>query len=211
VHALALRGSLKRLPGDSGEFEAAGLVRSTPGGFTLTELGHRHHRALIEQERASLDVGLLSVIYERFPAVARRLDSVARPRYSTDQAGRRRLLRELAGIVDDVEPILRRSAKLVPRFESYVARLRNAELRLANGDLDYAFDSGVESVHTILRELHEDYLQTLGQGYDLRDSSSQGDAPEAQRRSQYASRRRVPDLPPEGGRGASARLASNSG
>jgi hypothetical protein len=210
VHALAVRGCLKALPGDSGEFEAAGLVRATPRGFTLTDLGHRHHRALIEQERASLDIGLLSVIYDQFPAIARRVDTFAAPTHATNQTGRRRLVPELAEIVDDVEPILRRSAKLAPRFEDYIARLRDAELRLADGDLDYAFNSDTESIQTIMRELHEDYLQTLGRGYDQDDGGGEGLAPEAKRRSQRASPRGVPDLPPEGGRGSSARLASSS-
>src|SRR3981081_3446528 len=110
VHVLALRGSLKQLPGDSGEFEAAGLVRSTPDGFTLTDAGHRHHRALFEQERAALDIGLLGIVYERFPAVARRLKTLESRSYRTDDAARRKLVRELGVIVDDMEPILRRSS-----------------------------------------------------------------------------------------------------
>jgi hypothetical protein len=170
VHVLALRGSLKQLPGDSAEFEAAGLVRSTPDGFTLTEAGHRRHRALFEQERAKLDTGLLGIVYERFPAVARLLKTLQSRWDRVDDAGRRELVAELVSIVDDMEPILRRSAELAPRFGTYIARLHNAKLRLTDGDFDYAFDRGVESINTLLRELHEDYLQTLGRGYDLAES-----------------------------------------
>jgi hypothetical protein len=166
VHVLAVRGSLKQLPGDSGALEAAGLVRSTPDGFTLTDAGHRRHRALIEQERAALDIGLLGSIYEQFPAVVRRLKTFESDWQAGDGAARGPLVRELGLIVNDVEVILRRSAKVAPRFERYIARLWDAELRLTRGDLDYAFDRGVESIHTILRELHEDYLQTLGRGYE---------------------------------------------
>jgi hypothetical protein len=170
VHVLALRGSLKQLPGDSEEFEAAGLVRSTPDGFTLTEAGHRHHRALFEQERAALNIGLLGIVYEPFPAIARRLKRLESRWYSTDERPRRKLVRQLGLIIDDVEPILRRSATIAPRFMAYIARLRDAELRLTHGDLDYGFNHRVESIHTILRELHEDYLQTLGRGYDQDES-----------------------------------------
>jgi hypothetical protein len=170
VHVLALRGSLKQLPGDSDEFEAAGLVRSTPDGFTLTDAGHRHHRALFEQERAALDIGLLGIVYERFPAVARRLKTLESRWYRTDDAARRKLVRELGVIVDDMEPILRRSAKVAPRFGTYIPRLRDAELRLTGGELDYAFDQRVESIHTVMRELQEDYLQTLGRGYEQDES-----------------------------------------
>jgi hypothetical protein len=109
VHALALRGSLKHLPGDGRQLEAAGLVCSTPHGFTLTDSGH-----------------------------------------------------ELVAIVEEVQPTLRRTAGIAPRFGDYIARLRVAERRLLDGELDYAFDPAVESIATVWRELHEDYLQTLG-------------------------------------------------
>jgi hypothetical protein len=69
-----------------------------------------------------------------------------------------------------VEPIVRRSATIAPRFGAYIARLQDAELRLTHGDLDYAFGRCVESIHTIVRELHEDYLQTLGRGYEQDES-----------------------------------------
>jgi hypothetical protein len=167
VHVLALRGSLRQLPGDSDEFEAAGLVRSTPDGFTLTEAGHRHHRVLFEQERAALDIGLLGIVYERFPALARRLKALESRWSRIDDAARRDLVPELVSIVDEMEPMLRRSAELAPRFGTYIGRLRDAKLRITHGDLDYGFDHGVESINMVLRELHEDYLQTLGRGYDL--------------------------------------------
>jgi hypothetical protein len=170
VHVLALRGSLKRLPGDSDRFEAEGLVRSTPDGFTLTDAGHRHHRALFERERAGIDIGLLGIVYERFPAVARRLRTLESRWHRPRSGERRALVRELGAIVDAVEPILSRSAELALRFGSYIPRLRDAERRVIDGELEYAFDHGVESVDTIFRELHEDYLQTLGRGYEQDES-----------------------------------------
>jgi hypothetical protein len=136
VHVLALRGSLRQLPGDSNEFEAAGLVRSTPDGFTLTEAGHRHHRALFEQERAALDIGLLGIVYERFPALAWRLKTLESRWFRVGDAARPKLVIELASFVDDMEPVLRRSAELAPRFGTYIGRLRDAKLRLTSGDLD---------------------------------------------------------------------------
>jgi hypothetical protein len=72
-----------------------------------------------------------------------------------------------------VEPILRRSAQVAPRFEGYVDRLREARVRLGEGEMAYAVDLGVESIHTILRELHEDYLQTLGRGYEQEDNGDE--------------------------------------
>jgi hypothetical protein len=170
LHALALRGTLKQLPGDAREFEAEGLVRSTTDGFTLTEAGHRHHRTLLEQERAALDIGLLGIIFEGFPAVGWRLDKFASLWRAADARARRRLVAELVGMVDEVEPILRRSAKVVPRFAGYIERLDEARERLTEGNLNYGVDPGVESIQTVLRELEEDYLQTIGRGYEQEDS-----------------------------------------
>lgn len=170
VHVLALRGSLRELPADSEEFEAAGLVRSTPDGFTLTEEGHRHHRALFEQERAALDIGLLGLVFEPFPDVARRLKTLESRWYSSDDGARLKVIRELRSLIDEVEPILRRSATVAPRFGTYIGRLRDAERRLIHGDPQYAFDPTVESIHTIVGELYEDYLQTLGRGYEQDES-----------------------------------------
>jgi hypothetical protein len=167
VHVLALRGSLKRLPGDSDRFEAEGLVRSTPDGFMLTEAGHRHHRALFERELAGIDIGLLGIVYERFPAVAQRLRTLESDWSQAADGARRELADALRALVDAVEPILRRSAELAPRFGSYVPRLRDAERRVSGGELEYAFEEGVESIGTVFSELHEDYLQTLGRGYEM--------------------------------------------
>jgi hypothetical protein len=174
VHALALRGSLKQLPGDADEVEATGLVRSTSDGFTLTEAGHRQHRTLLAQERAAVDIGLLGIIYEGFPAVGPRLKTFESRWHAANDHAHRRLVGELVGLVDDVEPVLRRSAEVVPRFARYIARLQEAKARLAEGNLNYAIDPDVESVRTVLRELEEDYLQTLGRGYDQEDSRDDG-------------------------------------
>jgi hypothetical protein len=162
VHTLALRGSLKRPAGDLGALEAAGLIRREPDGFTLTDSGHRLHRTLSEQERARLDLGLLAIVSEPLPDAWRRVKTLE-PRWNgSDAAERRRLIRDLVAIVEEVQPTLRRCANVAPRFGDYIARLREAERRLLDGQLEYAFEAAVESIATVWRELHEDFLQTLG-------------------------------------------------
>ena len=126
VHALALRGSLKHLPGDGRQLEAAGLICSTPGGFILTDSGHRLHRTLSERERATIDVGLFDIVSEPLPAAWRRLTTLERRWNAADAAQRRRLISELVAIVEEVQPTLRRSAEVAPRFADYIARLREA-------------------------------------------------------------------------------------
>jgi hypothetical protein len=92
----------------------------------------------------------------------------------SDDRERRGLVGELAAIVDDVEPILRRSAEVVPRFADYIGRLEEAKARFTEGNLNYAIDPGVESIQTVLRELEEDYLQTLGRGYEQEEGRDDG-------------------------------------
>jgi hypothetical protein len=162
IHALALRGRLVRLPVEPDELLATGLVQSAPDGFTLTDLGHRRHRALLEGERATLDTGRLGITCARIPAVARRLRAVSRRWEAGDLASNRELIDEVCRIVDDVEPILRNSTSIAPRFGDYIPRLEDSRQRLRAGDLDYALAPTVESIGTVCRELHEDYLQTLG-------------------------------------------------
>jgi hypothetical protein len=162
IHALALRGWLARLPVEPDELLASGLVQSTPDGFTLTELGHRRHRALLDHERATLDTGRLGITCARVPAVARRLKAVSQRWEAGDQAPYPELVDELCEIVDDVEPVLRSSASIAPRFGAYIERLEESRRRLRAGDLDYALAPAVESIGTVYRELHEDCRQTLG-------------------------------------------------
>jgi hypothetical protein len=164
VHALALRGQLSELPVEAEGLLEAGLVRSTPDGFTLTDLGHRRHRGLLEDERATLDLSLLGIAYARFPTLARRLQTLIARWEAADRASPRRMVEELCEIVGDVESILRRSASVAPRFGSYIPRLSAAQGRLIDGEIRYAIDPTVDSIATVWRELAEDYLQTLGHG-----------------------------------------------
>jgi hypothetical protein len=169
VHALALRGTLTHLPGDPSELEAAGLVQSTAEGFMLTPEGHSRHRALLARERATIDLGLLGIVYERFHTAALRLRKLESSWRVAEGAPSKRLVGELYTIVDAVEAILMRSAEVAPRFADYSARLQEATRRVASGDSEYAFGAGVESAAIVVRELHEDYLQTLGRGYEQQE------------------------------------------
>jgi hypothetical protein len=166
LHCLALRGALSELPeGCEGLFRE-GLVRSSPGGYELTALGHRRHRALFETERRTLDLGLLAMAYARLPAVTRRLRDLSMEWECSDEPVRGRMVGRLCEIVDDVELILRRSAAVAPRFASYHPRLAAAKSRLLDADLEYSLGPGVDPILTVRREMHEDSLQTLGRAHD---------------------------------------------
>jgi hypothetical protein len=168
LHALALRGNLAELPGDPAVLLDAELVAHTPAGYLLTESGHRRHGELLAAERAGLDTDRLGRIYERFLAANVPLKSAC-TRAVRDDDARFELLGQLEDLVARVEPALRRSAELAPRFGDYPGRLAEALRRAEDGDWDYLTSPKVDSVHTVWMECHEDYLRTLG-----RDRESEG-------------------------------------
>jgi hypothetical protein len=169
LHRLALRGALPQLPEGSDGLVREGLVSSTSGGYELTALGHRRHRALFEIERRTLDLGLLAMAYGPLPAMTRRLREIAIEWEASDEPARRQMVGRLCAIVDAVELALRRSAAAAPRFATYWPRLAAAKRRLLDSDLVYALGPGVESILTVWREMNEDYLQTLGRAHDQDD------------------------------------------
>jgi hypothetical protein len=169
LHSLALRGAVRKLPEESDGLVRDGLICSTSGGYELTEIGHRRHRALFEGERLSIDLGLLEMAYARLPGLTRRLRDLSVEWEASDEPTRRRMVGRLCAIIDEAELILRRSAAIAPRFSSYRRRLDAAKYLLVDSDLKYAFGSEVESILTIWREMTEDYLQTLGCAHDEDD------------------------------------------
>jgi hypothetical protein len=169
LHTLALRGAVRHLPEESDGLVRDGLVRPTSGGYELTEIGHRRHRALFESERQSIDLGLLEMAYSRLPGLTRRLRDLSFEWEANDELTRGLMVGPLCAIIDEVELVLRRSAAVAPRFASYGPRLDNAKYLLLDSDQRYAFGPEVESVLTVWREMTEDYLQTLGCAHDEGD------------------------------------------
>jgi hypothetical protein len=162
LHPLALRGSLSELPDDPAPLEAAGLVVSTPAGWMLTEAGQEAHARLLAQERAALDPAAIAPAYERFLAVNGSLKAVCAEWQSAGDDGRAELLTRLQGLVEQIQPALRRTAAALPRFERYGERLSAALQAAMAGSADHVLSPRHESVHTVWMELHEDYLVTQG-------------------------------------------------
>ena len=164
LHAIALRGNLAELPGDPEPLLAAGLVAHTPAGYLLTEAGHRRHGELLAAERAGVDQERLSRAYERFLAVngpMKGLSARATALDAADVDGRFELLGSVAELVGRVDPALRRSGELLPRFDEYRAQLAEALRRVEDGAWQYLTSPTVDSVHTVWMRAHEDYLRTL--------------------------------------------------
>lgn len=128
----------------------------------LTPDGHARHDEQLAAERGTLDREALKPIYERFLAANTPLKALSSRWQTAGEDERFALLADLADIVERVDPVLRRTAAILPRFAAYRPRLSEALGRAEDGDLDYVVSPRVDSVHTIWMECHEDYLQTQG-------------------------------------------------
>ena len=169
LHSLALKGSSPTAPTGADELERAGLITGTKAGWMLTEEGQQAHDELLAAHRSGLDIDRLGTLYDRFLAANSPLKTACARAAAASDEQQALLLAELAEIVERVEPALRRTADLIPRFGSYEPRLRSA-LDRATGDWGYVTSTSVESVHTVWMEVHEDYLQTLGRSREAEGS-----------------------------------------
>jgi hypothetical protein len=171
IHALALRSPLRQITADPRSLIERRLVQPADGGFELTAAGHRMHRVMLEQERATLDLDSLGRTYAPIPGLARRLGRL-RKQWEQRENGieRRRLVARFCSFVTEAQPVLETTAAVLARFSGYLPRLQRAAVRLRAGDFDYAIAPEVDSIWVVWQDLHEDYLQTLGRGHDLEES-----------------------------------------
>jgi hypothetical protein len=162
LHRLAVRGLLADPVERAAELEAAGLIVATGAGTMLDEAGNRVHAALLAAEREAVDLERLGQIYERFlPINVEFKGACSRWHGADDEGARAALLGELSGLVDRVEPALRRSGELISRFADYGPRLRMALAAAEAGDHEQVTSPRTDSLHTVWMELHEDYIQVL--------------------------------------------------
>jgi hypothetical protein len=68
----------------------------------------------------------------------------------------------LGRIDDAAQPLARRLADELRRFDGYGARLANALERVRRGEIDWFTKPAIDSYHTVWFELHENLLATLG-------------------------------------------------
>jgi hypothetical protein len=162
LHAIALKGCATAVSGDVVALEDAGLVTTTPAGLMLSEDGRRAHDQLLGAERESTDLERLGAAYERFLAVNAPMKALSVRGLSAGEDEQFELIGQAAELIERIEPALRRTVEILPRFGDYGPRLQQALRRAEDGDWSYLTSPRVDSVHTVWMECHEDYLQTLG-------------------------------------------------
>lgn len=161
LHAIALRGMLTEVPGGHDVLVESGLAVATGSGVMLSPEGQKVHDALLAAERAGADTDRIRHVYERFLPINVEFKGACSSWHGADEGTRASLLADLERIVERVEPALRRTAEVVPRFETYGPRLRGALGKAQGGDHEQVTSPTTDSLHTVWMELHEDYIQLL--------------------------------------------------
>jgi hypothetical protein len=77
----------------------------------------------------------------------------------------------LAAVDERAGPVVRRLGSVVERFSGYRPRLRDARLRVEDGEHDWFLSPTCDSYHTVWMQLHEDLMLAL----DL-DRSAEADS-----------------------------------
>jgi hypothetical protein len=141
---------------------ARGAVALAPavGSYALTATGKAELVDLLAAE--AIDRRALAALYERFLAV----DADVKMRISEWQRvapGRRAeavACLRAAGL--EARALAEELARLSSRFQPYVRRLTRALEALDGDDARFVASPGVDSLHQVWFELHEDLLVTLG-------------------------------------------------
>ena len=166
-----VRALLDGLASDGLAEERGGLLP----GWTLTPAGRAAHERLLAREAEANAVrARIEGAYGRFrelnPAVldvcsrwqVREVDGRPVRNDHCDPAYDAAVVRDLAAIHRDTEPVCERLASALDRYRPYGRRLDHALERVRAGDTDYIAKPLIPSYHTVWFELHQDLLTTLG-------------------------------------------------
>lgn len=160
--------------------EAFGWVRRSAfggrSGWSLTDAGRARGEALLAEELDGLGLRdrVCAVLEDFLPLNARLLDACTRWQLRplpgdplaandhTDHAWDDRVLESLASVGRALGPIGDRLAGLLPRCTGYPERYAAALTRAERGEPSWVDGVGIDSLHRVWIELHEDLIATLG-------------------------------------------------
>jgi hypothetical protein len=80
----------------------------------------------------------------------------------TDKDHDARIIDRLAGIHDQIEPVLAQLAQRMPRLAIYTRKLQQALDAAEDGEPEWVSDIRRDSYHTVWFELHEELLRIMG-------------------------------------------------
>jgi pyruvate, orthophosphate dikinase len=153
--------------------EREGLVETTRVGYRVTDAGRERVEQCYADERAHADSMVIDV-YETFLPIndevkhavtdwqMRFVDGQIVLNDHSDRSHDDEVIARLHDIDADAAPALESLAAELPRFESYVRRLRRALSEVRAGDHTMVAAPIKDSYHTVWFELHEDLLMLAG-------------------------------------------------
>ena len=183
LRALRLKGRADAagLAGATGlpEDEAAGIAaklieagdaREVREFVMLTAPGRDRLNAMLDEERAGVDQGAMSAVYEDFTSVNGDFKVLASDWQMKDgelndhgdAAYDQSVLGRLPGIHERVSPIVARSAELAPRLSPYAGRFADALQKVQAGDTSWLLKPLIDSYHTVWFEFHEELIGLAG-------------------------------------------------
>jgi hypothetical protein len=150
-------------------------------GWVLTPEGKDVHQRLLGQARSTIDGREVIVdAYETFVRLNNTLKRICTDwqvrgpdgdvvNDHSDAVYDAAICLRLAEFHDEVVPMLKPLSEIVQWFGSYMPRLQEALDFVLGGDTRYITAPMIDSYHTVWMEMHEDFLQTLGQVRDEKD------------------------------------------
>jgi hypothetical protein len=154
---------------------ATGRAVEARGGYTLTPLARVALEAGYGADFAALrgDAAFIEA-YQRFERINKALKAIITDWQTMDVRGERvandhsdpdhdaKIIDRLAGLHDQIEPILKTMIAHLTRFAIYLEKLTEALDRVDDGEIEWVSDIRRESYHTVWFELHEDLLRIMG-------------------------------------------------
>lgn len=179
VQAADLHRTLAALGLDPGDI--AGVVERLTGSgllvdgaaLRITPSGRERLRALLAEERAGVDAGVVSAAYDDFRSVNADFKSLVTdwqlqggpggaPNAHDDAAYDAAVLARLDEVHARAVPVIEAAAAQLPRLGAYAAKLTAALGKIKAGDTAWLTRPLIDSYHTVWFELHEELIGAMG-------------------------------------------------
>ena len=184
-HAIRVRGFVTRdgfveyLGGEHDDIDQVldGLVANgdvrlieSRGLYQLTPQGTAAHRESLHTLMVGTDRQAVRDLYETFLELNSAFKELCtrwqtrdgRPNPHDDLSYDAECVSDLGGIVGTVVTLCSDLAVMMPRFDTYAARLQEAASRVVDGDQRFFTGVACGSAHDVWMEIHEDLVQMLG-------------------------------------------------
>ena len=165
------------------ELQEANLVKSVGDRFALTPEGRETLAKLLADERETVDVAAIGIVYEEFTTFNDELKTLAsdwqnregQPNDHADEAYDAAVLERLYDLNTRFQPVARRIGEIAPRLRPFSARFEGAIARVRAGDVRWFLGPIMDSYHTVWFELHEELIGMTGRTREAEAMSGRAD------------------------------------